>query len=268
MKVLAKYLYNRVDSLNALLDKPREKYTAGTFHQMRVEIKKLNALFDLMKYCSKDFNRKKTSQPFKLIFRQAGNIRELQLEEAFFKKYQINNSLPDYLRGLRDRRLIERDYFFKLVDKKMKSLLKKRIQELSPILSALKRKKVNKYLKQKKKCISKLLRKDTFLAGHLHELRTRLKMLSYNRRSLSLDDPLKKKDVLPSLLGQWHDLQVMFGHLQKTINTGGLQRKEIVRLEKIKVVIDAESNTLYDKIIKEIPKSEFFEANHQDDAQD
>ena len=39
-----------------------------------VEIKKLNALFELINFCDKDFKRKKTFKPIKEIFQQAGAV--------------------------------------------------------------------------------------------------------------------------------------------------------------------------------------------------
>lgn len=262
MKVLTKYIDNRVRALNVILEKPRSRYTPGTFHQLRVEIKKLNAVFDLLKYCSKDFNRKKTIKPFKLIFRQAGKVRELQLEETLLKKYQINNSLSNYLTILKYRRLKARDVFFTLVNEEFTSLLNKRIQKISPFLSGVKTKRVNKYLDQQTKNIKKLIRKNNLLPEQLHELRIKLKMLNYNRKSLSLEPQHQKKDALPLLLGKWHDLQVMCEHLQKTIETEGLQRKEILQLEKIIAFISVDSEMLFDRIIQAIPKSEFAAGHH------
>ena len=72
MKLNAKYLKNRRDAINSLLEKPKRLYTPATFHKLRVELKKLDAFFDLIKFSSKDFKRKKTFKPFKLIFNHAG----------------------------------------------------------------------------------------------------------------------------------------------------------------------------------------------------
>ena len=91
MKAPTKYLKKREDAINFLLEKPTRAYTIDTFHKLRVEINKLNAFFELINFYSKDFKRKKTFKPFKLIFRQAGKVRELQVEEAILRKYFLNN---------------------------------------------------------------------------------------------------------------------------------------------------------------------------------
>jgi len=47
----------------------------------------------------------KKIKPLKLIFRQAGKVRELQIEEAMLRKYFINNLLKDYRASLKKLRL-------------------------------------------------------------------------------------------------------------------------------------------------------------------
>lgn len=97
----------------------------------------------------------------------------------------------------------------------------------------------------------------------LHELRKRLKMLNNNRSSLSMDeskDPVSKKDGLPRLLGDWHDLQVMIGHLNKGLDYGGIDPNEVIQLENLKSKILAESDLLFGQISEAIPTSEFYES--------
>ena len=59
MKKILNYLLAREDAIFKLLKTPREFYTETTFHKLRVEIKKLAAFFDLLEYCSPNFNQKK-----------------------------------------------------------------------------------------------------------------------------------------------------------------------------------------------------------------
>lgn len=69
---------------------------------------------------------------------------------------------------------------------------------------------------------------------------------------------LTKKDALPKLLGDWHDLQVMIDHLNKGLENGGIDQKEIIQLENLKTKISAESDLLFGQIIETVPSSEFF----------
>lgn len=260
MKEVRKYLHNREIALNALLDKPRSKYTAGTFHLLRVELKKLSALFELLDKCSINFNRKKIIKPFKLIFKQAGRVRELQLEEALLKRHQIDNALSNHLARLRKRRLEETNVYFQIVSEELRHRLKKHFQKISQSISGLKNKKVLKFLDQKTQTIHKLIRKETLEPEQLHELRIELKMLNYNRKSLGIEQaPNPKFEVLPVLLGKWHDLEVMSAHLQKTMTTEGINREELVELQRIVAIMAANSQILLEKIIKAIPASEFLQ---------
>lgn len=87
MKALKTYLKSRKKASLFQLEKPRIKYSLETFHQLPIEIKKLNALFDLISSSSKKFRCKKMIKAFKTIFRQARKVRDLQIEEASLKKY-------------------------------------------------------------------------------------------------------------------------------------------------------------------------------------
>lgn len=141
MKLNPKYLKNRRDAINSLLEKSTRLYTPATFHKLRVELKKLDAFFDLIKFCSKDFKHKKTLKPFKLIFNHAGMVRELQVEEAMLKKYFLNNLLTEYSYSLKKLRLQEQKNYFSIANKKLVSELKKKFREIVPFATQIDKKK-------------------------------------------------------------------------------------------------------------------------------
>ena len=60
MKALIKYFKIRKVAVNFTLEKPTWAYTPDTFHKLRVEIKKLNALFELTQLALKRWPVKKT----------------------------------------------------------------------------------------------------------------------------------------------------------------------------------------------------------------
>jgi CHAD domain-containing protein len=125
MKIGAEFLKKQEEALTFLLVKPSAKFTSNDFHQLRLEIKKLNAFLDLVNFCSNDFNRKKVLKAFTKIFRKAGKIRELQLEEQTIKKQQLGNLLKEYLMDLKWQESKEEVKFFILV----KQLFPDRIQK-------------------------------------------------------------------------------------------------------------------------------------------
>jgi CHAD domain-containing protein len=260
MKTPKKYLKNREDAIRFLLRKPRSKYTPETFHKLRLEIKKLNAFFDLIKYCSKDFKRKKAFKPFQLIFRQAGKVRELQLEEAMLKKYLRYNSLQSYCNNLKIMRQKEADNFFLMVDKSLLEQLEKTKELLRPNLSKIDSEKTDLYLEKKQKKIKKIISKGISEKRELHQLRIRLKILNHNNTIYKIESTnksLPKKEDLTLLLGNWHDYQVIIKHLKKTLKNSQLSLEELNHLKAIKIKVAAESLLLFDKINNKLPQYKF-----------
>jgi len=264
MKTLTKYIKNREAAIDFLLRKPRNKFTQNTYHKLRVEIKKLNSVFDLIRFYSTDFRRKKTYRPFKSIFRQAGKIRELQIEAGMIKKYFRNNSSNDYEKRLKRLRLKGEEEFFLLVNRKLLSQLKKKYRIILSYLSGIDKETMNTYLEKKKTKIKELLGRDGIQTKQIHQLRKELKILNYNNTIVSHkkeEESLSKQDLLPELLGKWHDCQVIIKHLKKTLNRGLLRPTELEKLKQIESKIAAKCNILFNEINNAIPESEFFGSN-------
>jgi hypothetical protein len=82
MKALTTYFVTRKKALLSLLEKIEKKYTPSTFSQLRVELKKLNALFDLIEFSSKKFRRKKV---IKLFLNKQGKCETFRLKKPALK---------------------------------------------------------------------------------------------------------------------------------------------------------------------------------------
>jgi CHAD domain-containing protein len=107
------------------------------------------------------------------------------------------------------------------------------------------------YMDKKRKKINKLLHKNPLQTSQLHLLRKQLKEFNYNQKGLNLKKQIKKlskKDVLPDLLGKWHDCQIIIRHFEKTMKTGELKSKEITQLKTIKAKIVSENEVLFNRI--------------------
>jgi CHAD domain-containing protein len=259
MKALKIYFKTRKKKLLPLLEKPRKKYTPATFHELRVEIKKLNALFDLIDSSSKEFRRKKMIKPFKIIFRQAGKIRDLQIEEAIFEKYMQDGLLKEYRVKLSKLQLKEEKLFYSLIKDKTIKDLKNKYKKTTAFISQIDNEKVSEYMLNKGEKIKKFLRQPKLETEQLHNLRKLLKIYYYNQMSLSLENKkISQKATLTELLGKWNDGVVTIGHLQKTIEKAKINSEEITLLESLKIKIAAENNLLLDQVKVAIPQSELF----------
>lgn len=262
MKALKKYLKKRENAITLILEKRQHYYTAETFHLLRVEIKKLNALFQLLKYSSKKFKANKTIKPFKLIFKQAGKVRELQIEESLLKKHFSFNLVKNYRNHLKQLRLKERDYYFSITNDAFIKGLKKKYHIILPLLTKINCKQATHYMLAKKTKIKKILHQDTLETKQAHKLRKALKEYQYNEKSLTLNSPNKSipnKTILPILLGKWHDYQVIIKNIKKSIDSGEINPTESNQLENIKATLILKREILFNKINAALPILDFFD---------
>lgn len=250
MNRLKKYLKTREESILFLLKKPRRLYTAGTFHKLRVEIKKLNAFFDFIKYCSPEFKRKKVFNPFKQIFKQAGKVRDIQIEEAMLKKYFNTNLLKEYRSGLRQLRLKEQDAYFAIINKKVLRKLNKSSRAVQSFIGDVNKKKAHKYLDNKSVEIASLLNQNRLAKAQVHELRKRLKIVNYNQKLIYLkkEDNITQLESLIELLGKWNDGQITIRNLKKAINDSSINTHEVNQLKEIKTLITSDNEKLFNQI--------------------
>lgn len=251
MKILSKYFRKRKEAINLLLKKPDRAYTPTTFHALRLEIKRVDALFEMIHYCVKDFKQAETFKPFKEIFDRAGKVRELYIEETTIKKHSTIPLLKKYRARLKESRLKAEKEFFSNINKKTIDRLKKAYKEVDAVLEKIDKKVVIRYMKERWKKIKTIFNQKSLKASHAHDLRIELKQFEYNKKSLKLDKKFKSfpgEDKLPDLLGNWHDGEVIIRHLNKALKKEEITSTEIQESEKIKSKISAKTEKLFGKI--------------------
>ena len=261
MKTLKKNLKSTLDTIDELLKIPRTEFSKSDFHKLRVEIKKLNAIFYLINFCSKDFKRKKTFQPFKEIFKQAGKVRELQIEETILEEYLSTESLLDYRKNIKTKQLEEQDSFFQFLGKKLEKSITDKIEILIPFVDQVGKKKANDFIEKKRRIIQNLVNKTLLKTDELHELRKLLKILKYTVSSISVEngESIDSEElVLIDLLGDWHDFHVILKQLDKALESKEIQSSEIEEIKEVKLKISKERDLLLSQIEKLMSKSIFF----------
>ena len=251
MKALKKYLKKRKSAITILLEKQQESFTPDTFHTLRLELKKLNALFDLAHFCSKGFKQKKTFKPFKVIFSQAGKIRELQVEKALLEEHFSSDFVTQYRNDLKNILMEEFNNFFLITTPSFAEKLQKKHLKINVALRKVNKKKANLYMEKKRTEIEKLLHKKGLKNKQMHALRKSLKEYQYNQKSLNYIEknnlPLKKNE-LPELLGEWHDYQKVIQHLKKARDSGETNPKESNQLEDVITTFTYKNQLLFNKI--------------------
>lgn len=251
MKALKKYFKNRIIAINQLIETPRDAYTAETFHQLRVETKKLNALFELINFSENGFKKKKLFKPFKQVFKRAGKVRTLQIEEEIVNKYISQKPISVYQDTIIQIQHEAMDNYFSLINPAIIAKLKKTTIKVFPILDKVNKKKVALYLEQCKKNIKKILSNENLLKKDMHQLRIQLKTYNYNCKIQALwkkNTQSETREVLADYLGKWHDCETTINDLQKTMDSGRIFQKEIKVLRQTKTKIMNESELLLNEI--------------------
>jgi CHAD domain-containing protein len=110
----SQHIKKRSQRIYDLVSKPSGVYSAAYFHQLRVEIKKMNAALRIVNHCSPDFPRKKIFQPYQTLGKSAGEVREIQLEESAIRKLPPDKFIANYLLMLKEQRLEKKKSLWKL----------------------------------------------------------------------------------------------------------------------------------------------------------
>ena len=250
MKDLEKYLEKQLKSIEYLLRKPADTYAAITFHRLRVRIKKLHSLFNLLNYCFEDFKLKNKARLFDKIFRQAGKIREFQIEEAKLKYRLSNNALPIYKSNLKESQVKAKEIFFLTVKDINLAFLKKTQQYLLPYLKKVKTRHINKYIKENIKEAQKIIIHGLSTNKRIHHLRKQLKNIQYTLKSTGIESTnklIENDNILSDILGKWHDCRVIIKHLEK-IDSKKMRPAEKRLIDKIKLDFGSKNAFLLTKI--------------------
>ncbi len=157
--------------------------------------------------------------------------------------------------------MIERRIFFSLINKTFLSGVTSTFHDIKPALQKVNKEKAEAYLENKSMQIRKLISQGNIQATQIHELRKQLKKIHYTEKILEKSNrnkSLAKKDILPKLMGKWHDCQIMIEHLKKAMDADGIGSREFHQIEKIRTQFASDREALYNKICLAIPQLDFF----------
>ena len=250
---LRKYLDSRVSSIKKILELEPVFFTNESFHDLRVEIKKVNALFEMLSFCKNKFKRKKVFMPFKSIFRKAGLVRELQVEEMLWNTLRIPDLNENYFKILKRRESLMRKKFHSFINDKLIISLDERSKEADFYLKEMSNIDIDNYFKDIEQKIQSILPGKTIHADTLHKLRKELKKYYYNRKIFRFQTPQQKSllgeiDAFQELLGKWHDFVITENHLIKISQLNNLNSEEINHIQNILLKLRKQSQLLMKKI--------------------
>jgi CHAD domain-containing protein len=199
-------------------------------HHLRVEIKKIYALLALIEKCSADIEFSEYAEPVKKIFKEAGGIRDAQINLQLISSH--GNTNEEYEN--RQRSLIKRreKKFCSVINTHIKDI-KKPYTIIRKSMSDIKNDCILKFYKKQMKKVEKAIT-DLTNEKQLHKCRKRIKKMIYIHGML--DSVLKKKleiniDYLGKLeeaISKWHDSVVTLDVLR---NTSFAKKQLLTKLE-------------------------------------
>jgi CHAD domain-containing protein len=240
-----------------LLKKNPKKFEDEDYHKLRVEIKKLKALATFIEFSHKHFSKKNQLKPFSKVYKQAGKVRELQLEEAFLKKNNVQ-FIDHYLDEMTRRIKKEKKKFASLISKKTRSKTKKSISEIERTLARTDDTDVIKFMNNERSKIALLTQNLPLHPQDAHKLRKILKEDFYTRKRIyTRSEKIKAEDDLLELLGKWHDCVVLNEQIGRSILRATIKPVELAELLKINASVSSESENLFSQINTKLSKGLF-----------
>lgn len=238
-----------MDSIMILLRKPVAQFGPRDFHALRVDIKRIKALMYLISANCTDFKRKKNYRPFRKLFRQAGIVRELQLQETMLRKYGPEASLTMYFNHMDLELQQEQQLFFNLNSRQIRKSLKEKAKKILTALGEIKGGFVKRYLQEKREDIKSLLATEILHEHDVHLLRKKVKELYYLQMIFQPENnQLDIADDFQQLLGQWHDCQVISQDLLADAQNHKRPPEEIKAIMSLHKKISAQASRLLEKI--------------------
>lgn len=246
-KKLNSYLGSRINRVSGLLLRAGS-FTPEDFHELRVEIKKIKAFFKLVSYFNRTFPKGRLFKPLRSLFKAAGKVRELHVEEGIIEKY-AGHKLENYLLDLKRSELKAKKDFYRDVNRMPEKNIQRIPQQAQPYFSTVSEAHIAAYLKKENRKIKRSARDQKLRPGQIHEVRRKIKENYYNQTiahtPVAVKPPAKK---IHKLLGKWHDLSVIKKRLQKEIKHSKKKNKERPEMKKLGKKLVSEQKVLRRKI--------------------
>jgi hypothetical protein len=246
MEALTQYLQNRYNEMASRLETPVKAWKRKDFHDLRLSLKKINALINLVLFSSCEFDAESHFHYFRELFHRAGKIRNLQLEESWMAKHASDEEMDTY-KKFNDKKFSKQSKKFKsLVGKKMHGVLQQSFDVLHDALASVSAVQVEHYTRSRRDDIGRFAQQHEFTITELHQFRKLLKDYRYITNAL-LDPAEKaeeKKDDFVDLLGRWHDSEVLverLGKLKKRRTLNGAEKQsfeeksQVAKLQALKL---------------------------------
>ncbi len=236
-------------------------------HRARLDVKKIFALYDLFELLDPHGFRKLAGHKlFRHLYRQAGKIREIQVNQLLmsgggFEKFSCDQ-FSEWIRA-EEHRAVKK--FVRAVKKFSESDLDKTDKDIRKIchsntMSKM-RSKTEAFIRNQAKKLDELQDSDQS-EGKTHQLRKHLKSISTITTLVYSLKPSKLLDLIITslnktemMIGEWHDRVVLKGAIERFVKSDiKKSREESEALENLKASLEAEAQKFVVHFMPEVRK--------------
>jgi CHAD domain-containing protein len=245
---LKRYFRKRINTVIREFSRPVSERTEETFHRLRVEIKKIKALYELINSCDKKFQKKKSVKVFKEVFDAAGKVRNLHIEENMVADFGLTKS-KQIISGLHRKQTKAIRKFEKVIGRKLIKQIQKNGKKSEDFLKNIKEKELDEYFEKSFSKIEKLV-STPFDKRKLHNTRMQLKEFLYNLKLelASKDKLINNLDNLQEAIGNWHDYEGVIAYIDKLDAERKITSAQLKHLKSLRAKLSRKSKLQIQKI--------------------
>jgi CHAD domain-containing protein len=224
---ISSYHRERTGEIERLITRPAGSWTVEDFHDLRVSLKKLKALYALVHFGAAHFPRKTVWRPYRLLFRQAGRVRELQLELQALRELKLDRALRDHMLTTKRRLRLELRKFHHINGPWLRQKLRWMQEKTGDYLQKVSDSELKTFLARAGLEIKQVLSAHRLSETELHGLRKKIKTYLYistlakeENRIVALSNEMQQ------LLGKWHDTFVLRSTMQRIVHSRPLHPEQ------------------------------------------
>jgi CHAD domain-containing protein len=262
---LTEYYESEVDSFLVRLYKSKISPDEKNIHQLRVDIKRIKAVFQLLEIIvPKKLDLTFNVKAFKKLFKNAGKVREIQVNRTCFSKYKFSEEITDkYKQFLKNREELFRKRFKKTAKNFERDSLKSSKIKIKKIWGKLNDKKIwiecVSFIKGETQKIEQLLSLGNNPAI-IHRMRMHIKSLHTIVSLLHKIKPTKEFEKIlllikqnDILIGDWHDRQVLIDSIERSfIKNENINENKLPALIKTLNKIEEENKFFFKRLKNQV----------------
>jgi CHAD domain-containing protein len=230
--ILLEYFDAICDRLRIGLRQAHDHYAIEGIHDLRVEIKRLRALFRLVSFLKPEFDARAEAKPFKPLFGVAGQLRDIDIQQAIILESLERHELSEFANELKQLEFALRPALLIAIKKFQTGRHANNRGEVARALKTMSAEELHdglaRRMKQLEGQIAPLLAKRSVSDIELHEIR---KLSKASKYTLEVWQLLVKKDKTAThlsaslkaaytYLGKWHDARVTNESLSRFLGRG------------------------------------------------